>query len=104
MNEIISTIRIEPETLNLKSNGVFTAFVSLKAGFDVNNIDPDTVVCFGASTTKFNVNGNDTMILKFRRGDMVGVPVGDAVEFRVSGCYYDGTHWSGHDHVRVINP
>jgi len=42
--------------------------VSLKAGFDVNNIDPDTVVCFSAYPTKFNTTGNNTMILKFKRG------------------------------------
>ena len=39
---------IEPETLNLASQGVFTGFITLPEGYDVVNIDLSTIVCEGA--------------------------------------------------------
>lgn len=45
---IPATIRIEPEILNIKSKGVFTAFIELPEEYNVTDIGIDTVVCEGA--------------------------------------------------------
>jgi hypothetical protein len=99
---IPATVRIEPETLNLESKGIITAFIQLPDGYDVSDIDPATIMCFGAAATKTNVTGNGTMIAKFDREAMSGISIGDEVVFTVTGCLLNGTPFEGSDTVRVI--
>jgi len=99
---IKTAVRIEPEVINLKSHGKFTAFITLPSGYNHNNIDLSTVECEGAHA----ISGHATpefYIAKFNIQDLVGVIPGPAVEFRVSGALYDGTPFYGVDTVRVIN-
>uniref|UniRef100_A0A7V3VU39 T9SS type A sorting domain-containing protein n=1 Tax=candidate division WOR-3 bacterium TaxID=2052148 RepID=A0A7V3VU39_UNCW3 len=98
---IPATVRIEPEVINLKSHGKFTAFITLPPGYNHSNIDLSTVECEGAHA----ISGHATpefYIAKFNIQDLVGVIPGPAVEFRVNGKLYDGTDFSGVDTVRVI--
>ena len=97
------TIRIEPETINLKSKGQFTAFIKLPDGFELENIDISTIVCEGAQAIDGNVADNNHLLVKFNRQDLVGVEAGDEVTFTVEGYFYDGTPFVGWDIVRVID-
>ncbi|MBC8459436.1 MAG: T9SS type A sorting domain-containing protein [Deltaproteobacteria bacterium] len=98
---IPATVEIKPEILNLKSKGNFTAFIQLPEGYDVVNIDGNTVVCEGASAVKWNV-ADDTFIAKFNGSDLVGVLPGDAVKLTVTGQLTDGTPFEGSDTIKVI--
>ncbi|MDP2983890.1 MAG: PKD domain-containing protein [Candidatus Latescibacter sp.] len=84
---ISATIRIEPESLNLSSKGVFTAFITFSEGYNVANINLSTVVCEGAPAVKGIVSEEDkgTYIVKFNRQDVVDVPIGGAVTLTVTG-------------------
>ncbi|MFH1392090.1 MAG: PKD domain-containing protein, partial [bacterium] len=105
---IPATIRIEPETLNLASKGVFTAFIALPESYDVANIDVSTAVCEVATAVKGMISEVDkgTYIAKFNREDLVNVPTGDAVTLRVIGkVFYNSglADFEGSDTIRVIN-
>jgi len=105
---IPATIRIEPETLNLASKGVFTAFITLPESYDVANIDVSTAVCEVATAVKGMISEVDkgTYIAKFNREDLVNVPTGDAVTLRVIGkVFYNSglADFEGSDTIRVIN-
>jgi prepilin-type N-terminal cleavage/methylation domain-containing protein len=100
---LVSSIRIEPETLNLKSNGKFTAFISMIPGRDPSTLDPSTLTVFGAVAISAKSEGNGTLQLKFDRKDLENVPTGDHVMFLVTGKFLDGTPFQGWDYVRVID-
>lgn len=100
---IASSVEIKPETLNLSSNGVFTVFVELPAGYDPNDLVIASLKCGGASATRVNVTGNGKMIIKFDRQDLIGVQAGDAVVITITGVFTDGTPFIGHDTIRVID-
>jgi hypothetical protein len=100
---IEATVEIKPETLNLKSRGVFTAFIKLPPGYDVMEIDINTIQCEGALALSGKVTG-DALTVKFDREHLTGVIVGGEVVFTVTGNLYDGTSFSGTDVVRVIGP
>ncbi|WAC04453.1 MAG: PKD domain-containing protein [Methanoregula sp.] len=102
---IPATIRIEPETLNLKSKGVFTAFITLPSGYNVNNIDVASLVCEGAHAKSGHATGGGEYIAKFERQDLVGIVPGDAVTFTVVGnVIVNGNpiEFRGSDTIRVI--
>lgn len=99
---IPATIRIEPETLNLNSKGVFTAFITLPEEFNVADIDLDTVECEGAPAVRGRVADGHTFIAKFNSQDLVDVPTGDEVTLTVTG-EVAGTPFVGSDNIRVID-
>ena len=102
---IPASIRIEPETLNLASKGVFTAFIQLIEDYNVSDINVSTVECEGAPAVRGMVSeeDNSTYIAKFNRQDLVNVTIGDAVVLTVTGNLYDGTPFEGNDTIRVID-
>lgn len=53
----VSSLRIEPETLNLKSDGIFTCFIQLSSGYRVEKFGPVGLECFSAGAIRFNVDG-----------------------------------------------
>jgi subtilisin len=94
------TIEIKPETLNLASKGVFTAFIT-----NVTAINISTVECEGAHAVRGMASEEDdgTYILKFNRQDLVNVTEGDNETLNVTGELNDGTPFEGNDTIRVID-
>ena len=97
-----AAVVIRPECLNLRSNGKFTAFVTLPAGFHINDICVDGVECEGAAAIRGTVD-NTTLILKFERQSLVDVCPGDNVTLVVKGPMSDDASFEGCDTIRVID-
>jgi len=108
---------IKPTTLNLKSNGVFTVYVTLK-GADLNpaaderkkqRIDyaNSSLTCSGAELVRATVSSKDggTLIAKFSRPDLRNVTTGNGVTINCSGTLaVNGTMIpvEGSDTIRVV--
>jgi len=100
---LCATVKIEPETLNLASKGVFTAFIHPLGNRSVADIAVSTVACAGAVAVKAT-RADDTLIVKFNRQDLEGVMPGDEVTLTVTGRFTDGRWFFGSDIIRVIDP
>ena len=100
---VLVEIDIKPETLNLKSKGVFTAFIELPEGYGEEDVDINTVECEGAPALKAAMANDGKLILKFDREDLVGISTGDAVELTVTGEFTDGVPFAGSDTITVID-
>jgi len=97
-------VRIEPETLNLKSKGEFTAFITVPKGYDIRDWNIANLSCEGALAVKGVISGNK-YIVKFKRQDLKGVQTGDEVTLTVKGTFtYDGqtAQIQASDTIRVI--
>ena len=105
--EIPANVIIKPETLNLKSKGHFTAFITLPEPYNITDINISTVVCEEAPAVKGMAAGDNKYIAKFDREDLRGdLPTGDEVEMRVNGkVFYNGGYvdFEGCDTIRVID-
>ena len=94
------SINIEPESVNLKSNGLLTVFVYSINDFDATTIDLSTVSFEGAQPVWSNVNGQRTLILKFERQDLTwtaGTTFGTLTAYTTYGQPVVGS-----DNVRVF--
>jgi len=98
---ILANIIIEPKTLNLKSRGMFIAFIRLPKGYNAANINVRTVVCEGAPA-KGGFGFRNTFIAWFNIRDLVNVSPGDAVTLTITGRFFNGTPFEGSATVRVI--
>ena len=113
-----ANVTIKPETLNIKSNEIFTAFTWLPEGYTVSDVDGSTVVCghytqplinrsyvTGAPAVEGYADDEHEYISWFNRQDLkdAGVPCGDAVTLTVTGELEDGTPFLGTDAVRIIH-
>jgi feruloyl esterase len=99
-------IRIEPETINLKSKGDLTAFITVPEGFDVRDWGISGLECQGAPMIKGSVSKDGrTYIAKFEKQDLTNTAAGEAVTFKVEGLFKKGSEQAlllGFDVVRVI--
>jgi hypothetical protein len=101
-SQVSCLLRIEPEVINLKSHGVFTAFITFPGGYDPGKVNLTTIQCEGAKAYEgFVMPG--AYITKFHVQDLVGMGPG-VVPFLLTGQFYDGTQFSGVDTIRVIMP
>jgi hypothetical protein len=103
-SEIPAGVRIEPKILNLNASGVFTAFITLPEDYDVVDIVVSMVECEGAPALSGTISVADsrTLVVKFDRTNLVGVPADDAVPLTVTGELTDGTRFEGSNTVKVI--
>jgi len=97
---------IKPETLNLKSRGVFTAFITLPEDYNVMAINLSTVKCGNATAVRGMAAGL-IYIAKFKRQDLrqdLGIETtANNVTLTVTGKLSDGRTFSGSDNVTVKN-
>jgi hypothetical protein len=117
-NTLVSAkLEIRPTTLNLKSNGEFTVYVTLdgiagkpsadqraKPRIDYNN---SSLACGGADFIRASVSDKDdgTLIAKFHRSDLENVTSGNGVKINCSGTLVvNGKPITieGNDTIRVI--
>ena len=97
-------VRIEADTLNLRSKGTFTAVISVPKGYDIRDWNIANLSCEGALAVKGVISGNK-YIVKFKRQDLKGVQTGDEVTLTVKGTFtYDGqtAQIQASDTIRVI--
>ena len=110
-------LAIRPTTLNLKSKGVFTVYVTL-AGFaemapDGNSNKPridyasSSLTCSEAEMIRASVSNKDggTLIAKFHRQDLENVTAGNGVQINCSGTLSvngETIYVEGSDTIRVI--
>ena len=111
-------VNIVPETINLKTKGMFLAFITLPKPYNASNVQIDTVYCEGAkaiSVTEPPHHGRlfrhakfpQTFGVIFRTADLQNVKTGNKVKFTVIGqVEYNGEliDFSGSDTVRVKAP
>jgi hypothetical protein len=64
---VSANVIIKPETLNLASKGLFTAFITLPESYNIADIDISTVVCEGAPAVKGMVANDNKYIATFDR-------------------------------------
>lgn len=109
---IQADVEIKPETINLKSNGKFKAFIKLGSDslYDVNDIVTETVECEGAKAIDGKVDKN-RFVATFNTQDL-GLDSGinfykgkkdenEKKEFTVTGELGDGFRFEGSDTVKV---
>lgn len=113
--EIIVQIDIkpgsDPNSINLKSNGVIPMAVLTDGSFDAASVNPTTVL-FGQtgyeaepvhySFDDVDDDGDTDMILHFRTQDTGMEP--DDTEAILTGLTTDGTEITGTDSVRIVPP
>lgn len=101
LTPIKAEVDIKPETINLKSKRVFTAFLSLPQPYRVEEVDLGTVVCEGAPAVKGTVSDGG-LTVKFDREDLRITTAGSAAVFKVTGKMKNGTPFEGSDLVKLI--
>ena len=112
---ILATIDFDPDTLNLKSKGIWvTAYIELPTGhgYDVGMIDLASVVLneVRAETDPTEIGDYDSdgipdLMVKFNRAAVQAIlQVGDKVEITISGKLIDGRLFKGTDTIQVILP
>jgi len=102
---VAATLRVEPRTLNLRSNGrwvnAHVEFSEPVAGLVV----PSTLELEGVTADRVDVQGEATIHAKFPRDGLIGVlSPGDAVEVCATGTLTDGRTFRACDVIRVIMP
>ncbi len=98
---LATIVRVEPETLNLASQGLFTVYITFPQGRNVADTDMTSLRCSGAIGIECNV-ASSRLVVKFYRQDLVNVPTGNNVVITVSGRLMDGTTFVAYDSIRVI--
>jgi len=102
---VAATLRVEPRTLNLRSNGRWVnaqiEFAEPVAGL----VDPATVALEGVPADRVDVQGNTTIHAKFPRDALIdALSPGESVEMCATGVLTDGRTFRACDVIRVIRP
>ena len=100
-----SSIDIDPDTLNLKSKGKWiTAYITLSKGYDVNDIEFDSVLLEDRIPAAWGGIQDDVFMVKFDRLEVEEMVSPGQVTLTVSGHLKNGIPFSGSDAIIVINP
>jgi hypothetical protein len=113
---IPATAGIEPQTINLKSNGrTITAYIELPTDYDASNIDASTVTLSTAagyivallspsSTGDWDNDGVPDRMVKFDRAVVRRLLDPGVVDVTLAGTLLDGRRFEGTTSVTVISP
>lgn len=106
--EVGASVDIEPDTLNLGSQGEWiTVYAVIETEYDENDIIIKSVMLDGVIQAIWGeVNGTQLMV-KFDRAEVIdylqGYPDGEEVTLTVSGEFRDGVRFKGQDTIKVVN-
>jgi hypothetical protein len=104
---IQATIDIDPNTLNLRSNGRWvTTYIDFPTGFDTNNIVIGTVTLAKIIPADWGEVQGTTLMVKFNRlavENLITTPQ-VSLELTVEGKLNNGVPFIGQDTIRAINP
>lgn len=107
---IPAMVDIEPDTLNLKSQGQYvTVNATIETEYDESDIIIESVVLDGVITAEWGEVDGTSLMVKFDRAKVIaylieeGYGDGDEVTLTVSGEFTDGVKFSGEDTITVIN-
>lgn len=117
---IPATIDFDPDTLNPKSSGKYvTVYIELPEGYDVNDIDINTIeLTYGvggvfAEVTPTEIgdhdeNGVPDLMVKFDRQDVIAIlEPGEEIEITISGESWEysnnGFEFEGRIDIRVLD-
>ena len=110
------TIDLDPDTLNLKSQGEWiTAHIELPAGYDINEINISTIRLNGTIPAEpepkaigdYDGDSVPDLMVKFDRTCLIDhldtVDTAKLTELSLIGELFDGTPFEGYDIIRVID-
>ncbi len=103
---LVAQIHIQPRTINLQSEGKsLTCRISLPAGYNAADIDPDTVFLENEiEPASFRThNGARSVLAFFNRRELQGIVDSGRVELTITGQLTDGTAFAGKDTIKVID-
>ena len=100
---ISASVTFDKKKLNLNSNGILKAFITLPDGCDVTDIDVSTVKCENASVFVGGgvIPGRDAFEAKFKIQNLT-VSTGEEVELTVKGELFNGTPFEGSNTLKVV--
>ena len=99
------SIRLEPRTLNLKSNGQWVIATLTTANASARDIEAGSLALNGVPVAQYLQWNGTRMTAKFDRvGVAATLSVGDAVTVTLTGRWRDGGTFTATDTVRVIRP
>ncbi|WMW22873.1 hypothetical protein RE476_03350 [Methanolobus mangrovi] len=95
----------EPNSINLKSNGVISVAILTTDDFDASTVDPTTVIFASASPLRWTIedvdgDGDQDLVLKFKVKE-TGIALGEA-DTTLTGETYDGIPIEGTDSIRIV--
>ena len=101
-------VKIVPRTLNLASNGVFVAFITLPSSYKAADVDAKSVICEGAPALRLvRVKWLPQIFVAiFSREKLVNVKPGEDVKFTVTGTINKNgqpVQFSGSDSIKVMS-
>jgi len=110
---LAATVDIDPDSLNLKSKGKWiTTYIELPEGYDVINIDTQTILMDGTIPIDLNGpteigdhdgDGIPDLMLKLSRSAMYELVSPGDVTLTITGQLVSGTEFEGSDVIRVID-
>lgn len=109
---ITATVDIKPDTLNLESEGEWTAVYAYieQPEYDASKIDVSTVLLEGQVPADWGeVQEDGRLMVKLDRKSVIdhliskGYKDGDTATLTVTGMFLDGTRFEGSDTIKVIS-
>ena len=100
---IPANVTFDKKKLNLDSNGILKAFITLPEPYDVANIDISTVTCEGAPafTGGGVIPGKQALEVMFKIQNLT-VSAGEAVRLTVTGDLTTGETFAGSNTLKVV--